>query len=114
MSQVKSVVFENGYKFNLELKSSFFQKFRGLLGVQYLGEGQGIILSKCKQIHTFGMKFSIDVIVLDKKGLIIDFVGSVEPNKISRYYRKAYYIIELATGNLNRQLFKKGKIIEFI
>jgi len=113
MSQTKSVVFNDSYKFDLELKSSFFQKLRGLLGVQYLEEKQGIVLAKCKQVHTFGMKFPIDIVVLSREGTIIDFVGDLKANKISRYYKDAYYIIELVTNHLNKKLFKKGTIIEF-
>ncbi len=113
MLQTKSVVFNDGYKFDLELKSSFFQKLRGLLGVQYLKEKQGIVLTKCKQVHTFGMKFPIDIVVLSREGVVIDFVGDLKANKISRYYKDSYYIIELGTNNLNKKLFKKNQIIEF-
>jgi uncharacterized membrane protein (UPF0127 family) len=113
MSQTKSVVFNDGYKFDLELRNSFFQKFRGLLGVQYLEEKQGIVLAGCKQIHTFGMKFPIDIVVLSREGVVIDFVGDLKANKISRYYKDSYYIIELMVNHLNEKLFKKDQIIKF-
>ena len=113
MSQTKSIVFNNGRSFDLELKSSFFQKLRGLLGVQYLEEKQGIVLAKCRQVHTFGMKFPIDIVVLSREGVVIDFVGDLKANKISRYYKDSYYIIELVASHLNKQLFKKDQIIEF-
>jgi uncharacterized membrane protein (UPF0127 family) len=109
MSQTKSITPNDDYRIDLELKSSFFQKFRGLLGVKHLGEKQGIVLVGCKQVHTFWMQFPIDIVVLDKDFKIIDFVGDLKANKISPYYRRGYYIIELATNPINEKLFKEGK-----
>ncbi len=111
MSQVKKVIFNDKYSFELKVKSSFLQKLRGLLGVQYLKENQGIILTKCKQIHTIGMKFPVDIAVLNREGQVIDFVSELKPGKIGRYYKEAYYIIELMTDNINKRLFKKGRVV---
>lgn len=113
MPQTKSIVFNNGRRFDLELKSSFFQKLRGLLGVQHLEKKKGIVLAKCKQVHTFGMNFPIDIVVLGKNCKVIDFVGDLKANKISRYYRDAYYIIELTTNPINQKLFRREQIVKF-
>ena len=113
MVYTKSIVFDNGYKINLKFKNSFFQKLRGLLGTRCLKKNEGIILTKCKQIHTFGMKFPVDIVVLDKDFKIIDFVSDLKTNKISPYYRRGYYIIELATNLYNRNLFKRDNKLTF-
>ena len=102
----QSITFGNDHTIELEPKNSFTQKLQGLLGVKNLEPNKGIILTKCKQVHTFGMKFPIDIVVLDKDFRVIDFVSDLKANKISPYYRKGYYIIELAANSDNENLFK--------
>jgi len=106
MVSAGSITFDDDHTIELEFKNSFFQKLRGLLGVKNLKPNKGIVLTKCKQVHTFGMKFPIDIVVLDKDFKIIDFVSDLKANKISPYYRRSYYIIELATNSRNESLFK--------
>jgi len=106
MISTGSITFDNDYTIELEFRNSFFQKLQGLLGKTSIKSTEGIVLTKCKQIHTFGMKFPIDIVVLDKDFKIIDFISDLKANKISPYYRRSYYIIELATNSYNKNLFK--------
>ena len=112
MAFLESIIFAGGHKINLEFKTTFFQKLRGLIGKKYLKKDEAIVLVDCKQIHTFGMKFSIDVIVLDKKDKIVAVIDNLRPNRISPFYRKAKNIIELTTNLDNNKLFKVGKVIK--
>lgn len=105
MKQENCIEFDNGYRINLEIKSSFFQKLRGLLGLKFLPKDKGIVLTNCKQVHTFGMKFPIDLIVLDSEFNIIRFVGNLKPNKISPYFKEGKHIIELASDPENEKVF---------
>ena len=100
-----SITFDNGYKIDLEMKSSFWERMKGLLGVEYLDRSKGIILENCKQIHTFGMKFPIDVLVLDKNLDFIDFIHKMKPNRIGKFYWRGKYIIELSSNEENKRIF---------
>ncbi len=107
------IVFNNGYKIYLSFKKTFWQRLKGLLGEKKLMGWQGVVLVGSKQIHTLGMKFPIDIVVMDKENRVIDFVGNFQPNRISRFYRNAKYIIELGVGEENKKLFKIGEKIVF-
>lgn len=59
--------------------TSFFERCRGFLGVKYedsvtnndCEQSQVLCLIPCKSIHTFGMKFDIDVAFVDSTGLVL-------------------------------------------
>jgi hypothetical protein len=38
---------------------------RGLLGRDGLGDDEALLLRRCRSVHTFGMRFTIDVVLLD-------------------------------------------------
>jgi len=104
---LSSITFNNGYRIDLELKASFLERLKGLLGTEYLNKNRGIVLENCKQIHTFAMKFPIDVIVLDKNLNIIDFVYNMKPNRIGKFYWRGKYMIELSSRVENKEIFIK-------
>jgi uncharacterized membrane protein (UPF0127 family) len=95
----------NGYQIDLDIKSSFFQKMKGLLGLKFLPRNKGIVLVNCRQVHTFGMKFPIDLIVLDGNLNIVEFVGNLRPNRISPYFKEGKHIVELASHPENEKIF---------
>ena len=47
---------------NLQMKDSYFGRLIGLLSTKSLPLNTGIVLKPCQQIHTFFMRFNIDVI----------------------------------------------------
>ncbi len=102
---LSNIAFNNGYRIDLELKTSFWERMKGLLGVDYLNKNRGIVLENCKQVHTFGMKFPIDILVLDKNLDIIDFVYRMKPNRIGKFYWRGKYMIELASNKENKEVF---------
>ena len=57
--------------------STMVGRLRGLLGREgYEGE---ILLVKCNDIHTFGMRLPIDVAFVDDRGVVIAVYRSVQP-----------------------------------
>jgi uncharacterized membrane protein (UPF0127 family) len=70
---------------------------RGLLGRESLGPNEGLLLSPCKAVHTFGMRFPIDVIFIDRDGRAVRIVRSLAPWRMSMSAR-AKAVIELAAG----------------
>ena len=50
---------------HLEIARTTLQRVRGLLGRSGLPPGQGMLIERCSSIHTFFMKFALDVIFAD-------------------------------------------------
>ncbi len=85
---------------NLEVAETFRARSKGLLGKTAMVAGEGLLIKPCKGVHTFGMKFPIDVIVLDKKNRIIDLFKDLLPNRLTPIYLRAASVIELPAGTV--------------
>ncbi len=58
---------------------TFFERARGLIGTHDLPRGEGLYIPKCNAIHTFFMRYPIDVTFLDKENKVIKIVRGVRP-----------------------------------
>ena len=86
---------------NLALAGTLFARLRGLLGRDALGAGEGLWIRPCGAIHTFGMRFPIDALFLDRKGRVVGLARALRPNRISRIYCRASSVIELPAGTID-------------
>ena len=82
---------------------------RGLFGREQL-DGV-LVLRPCRQVHTFGMKFPIDVAFCDRYGFVLH-VSHMRPGRVSRYVLRAYFAIEATGGSFERWGIGVGDIVE--
>jgi uncharacterized protein len=85
---------------------------RGLLGRQSLGEGEGLWIVPCEAVHTFGMRFAIDLVFLDRRNVVRKVRSSVPPWRLSGCLR-ARSVLELAAGSLERTPVHPGDKLDF-
>lgn len=86
----------------------------GLLGKRDLPAGGGIWIRPSSGIHTFLMKFPIDVVGLDRDGRVIKMWADVKPNRISIGPPKVRSVIELAAGEILAKQIEVGHILSEI
>lgn len=77
------------------LADSFFKRLIGLLGKGKLDNEEGLLICHCRQVHTFFMKFNIDVVFLSKQLEVLYIQEDLAKNKISKYIKDSYYVLEL-------------------
>jgi uncharacterized protein len=53
-------------------------------------------------IHTFGMQYSIDVLILDKQNCVAALKENLKPNRIFTWNTKCETVLELPVGAINR------------
>jgi hypothetical protein len=56
-----------------------------LLGLALLAReraGPGLLIPRCHSIHTFGMRFTVDVVFLDRVGCVLRRAPGVPPSRI--------------------------------
>ncbi len=53
-------------------------------------------------IHTFGMKYPIDAIVLNKQKQVVALKKHLKPNRIFLWNPKYSFVIELPTGSIEK------------
>jgi uncharacterized membrane protein (UPF0127 family) len=91
---------------------SFVSRLKGLLGQKDFGEYDGLVIRRCKAIHTIGMKFFIDVIFYDRNFKVSEIYEKLKSNKIV-FAKSSYGVIELPAGIINKTSTQKNDIIEF-
>ena len=89
-----------------------FSRMKGLLGKSSLAAGEGLLIKPCKGIHTFGMRFPIDVLFLNKGNYVVATIKNIKPNKMTRLYLEASSVIELPAGTLDATATKPGDRLE--
>lgn len=76
----------------------------GLMLRRPLAPGEGIWLTPCNGVHTFFMRFAIDVIVLNRDLRTVQVARSVPPWRILIGPRGGHSTVELAAGTLKDDL----------
>lgn len=78
------------------ISNNFFTRLKGLLGKSELPDGQCMIITPCKSIHTFFMKYPIDVVFIDKNYRVIEIIKNMAPGHTSSYVKNVWSVIEMA------------------
>lgn len=73
----------------------------GLLRHDSLPEGHGLIIAPSNAVHTFFMRFSIDLAFVAKDGRVVKTRAAVPPWRLSGALR-AFAVVELPVGTLDR------------
>lgn len=78
------------------------ERRRGLIGRDRLKPGEALVIPGCRQVHTFGMRFDIDVLFVDGSGVVTRTCADMSPRRISPVSLRARRVIELPGGTLER------------
>jgi len=95
-----------------EVADSFSNRMKGLLGRESLEKDEALVLTNCRQIHMFFMRFAIDAIFLDKTNKVVGIVQDIKPFHCSPIFWHAHLVIELATGTIKSSKTQLNDIIK--
>jgi uncharacterized membrane protein (UPF0127 family) len=84
---------------------------RGLLGRTSLEPGAGLWLVPCEWVHMFGMRFAIDIVVLDKNNVVVGVQETLKPGWIGRIFWRAHSTLELPVGTIRASGTAKGDLV---
>ena len=73
-------------------------RLRGLLGRDALEPGEGMLLRPCAQVHSFFMRYPIDVLFVSRLGEVLALHPRLEPWRTSRHVAGARGVLELSAG----------------
>ncbi len=93
--------------------SNFFDKLFGLVTRRKLKDNQGFLIKSCNSIHTFWMRYNIDVVFLDKKNLVLKIYHQVRPFRATPFVKNACSVLELPSGHIKKTSLKVGDFIKF-
>lgn len=82
---------------HLEVAGDSASRRKGLLGRDRLDAGCAVAIAPCQGVHTFGMRFAIDVVAVTREGVVVKIRSNVPRGRIVLALR-AFAIIELQSG----------------
>ena len=86
---------------NVKIARSFLERAKGLIGVERLAPGEGLLIERCNCIHTFFMRFAIDATFLDRDGNVVKVVRGIKPWRPFIWGGwRARKVLETAAGGL--------------
>jgi uncharacterized membrane protein (UPF0127 family) len=80
---------------------------RGLLGRDALDPNSAIVIAPSQGVHTFGMRFNIDIVGVGRDGRVIKIREAVPPRRLV-FSLRAFAIVEMAAGACTRMGLRVG------
>jgi uncharacterized membrane protein (UPF0127 family) len=74
-------------------------------------DSDGLLLEPCNSIHTFFMRYALDIVFLDRKNEVVKILRNLKPWRMTLIYFKARKTLELPAGKLPLNI-REGDILE--
>jgi uncharacterized membrane protein (UPF0127 family) len=82
---------------------------RGLRGRE--GIDGALVITSCRWVHTFGLRFAIDVAFVDENGVVLK-IQRMPPGRLGAPVKRGRWVIEAATGAFERWGLAVGDVVE--
>ena len=92
---------------HLEVAGDSASRRKGLLGRDRLEPGRAVLIAPTQGIHTFGMRFAIDIVAVTRDGVVVKIRANVPRRRIVLAL-KAFAIIELPAGSVTAANLQVG------
>jgi uncharacterized protein len=99
---------ENFLAFRVNVADSIVGRLIGLLGRRSLRAGSGVWIVPANAIHTIGMLFSFDVVMIDKNFKVVSLKELVKPFRVIFPKLRAESVIELPAHTIFRSRTEIG------
>jgi uncharacterized membrane protein (UPF0127 family) len=96
---------------SVEVAETSITRMVGLLGRTGIDAGGGLWIKPSSGVHTIGMKFSIDVIGLDKNRRVIKLWQDLVPYRITSVHGKLRSVVELSAGRIAECKVQLGDVL---
>jgi hypothetical protein len=93
---------------SIRMADSLWARLRGFLFQRKPVAGEGLFLTPCKGVHMYGMRFPLDVLIIDRTGLVIAAHPQLAPGRRTPVYPSAQYALELPSGAITETSTRVG------
>ena len=97
--RVRNVTRQTDLGARIDVAETSAARRRGLLKHTGLNPGEGLWIVPCEAVHSFGMKFPIDVVFLNRAGRVLKLRHDMTRRGIAMCLR-AHSVLELPAGTL--------------
>ncbi len=92
----------------VEQAHTFGRRLKGLMFRNHLPETHAMHIQPCRSIHTFFMRFPIDVLYLDEALKVVHIAEHLRTGKVTQPVLKARSVVELVAGTIQTSGTKVG------
>jgi uncharacterized protein len=85
----------------IRIADSLRARMRGFLFRRPPQTGEGLFLTACRGVHTYWMRYPLDVLLIDEAGNVIAAHAALPPGTRTPLYRSARFALELPTGAIH-------------
>ena len=99
---------------DLMIADSHWTRLKGLLGTssETFSGGKGLWIVPCHGVHTFAMRYPIDVVYLDSEGKVVHLEENVKPFRFTPLRMEADTVLELPTHTIWQTQTEIGDMVE--
>lgn len=97
----------------LEIAATRVTRRRGLMGRDSMAAGDALWIVPSRGVHTCGMRFAIDVVALDARGVVVDLVTDLRPWRVRLPRPGTFGVLELPAGTVMASRTRLGHRISF-
>ena len=99
---------------NLVLANTHWSRFRGLMAkdAREFQNGSGLWIVPCHGVHTFAMRFAIDLVYLNAEQRVVYMQQNVKPWRMAPIRLAAASVVELPSGTIGGTQTGVGDVID--
>jgi len=90
---------------------SWLGRLRGMTGRPAPEPGEGLLLTPCRSVHMYGIRFPLDVAFLNAAGAVVASYPSLGPGARTRWHWDAMHALELPAGTLESSGTAVGDVL---
>ena len=101
---------------DVRVARTHWSRLRGLAGIGQTGfcAGQALWIVPCRGVHTLAMRFPLDLIYLNREGVVVDLRATVQPWRFAPINFHAASVLELPSGAIRRSNTGIGDMVEIV
>ncbi|HEX6505524.1 MAG TPA: DUF192 domain-containing protein [Terriglobales bacterium] len=99
---------------DLMLADTHWTRLRGLMATdaEKFPQGSGLWIVPCRGVHTFGMRFAIDVVYLNAEQKVVYVQENLRPWRMAPVRWSAVSVVELPPGTIGQTQTGVGDVID--
>jgi uncharacterized protein len=97
----------------VSLANDLPSRSRGYLFRAPPAAGEGILLTPCRAVHMFGVRFPLDVLFISEDGRVVAAYPELKPWRRSRVHGSALYALELPAGTIRATDTAPGDVLSW-
>ena len=96
---------------NIMVADNMISRLVGLMFRKEIKGADGLLLDPCNSIHTFFMRYSLDIVFIGKGNKVVKIIRDLKPWRMTWIYFRSHKTLEVPAGKLPLDL-KEGDTLE--